>query len=424
MGSTLKFKGWLVTLITVLVFVLQFTAPSRAWTLLFVGLALMQVIGYLWAKILQGHIRLFRERRYTWAQVGDRLEERFTLRNTGPIPALWIEILDHSTLPDYKASQVTGLGTDTFTRWYSDGVCTQRGVFQLGPTEVSLGDPFGLFEVIQRYPNTVDFTIVPPILPLPGLEIAPHSQFGDQKPLPYSPTRSQPSVTVRQYQAGDSLNRIHWPTTARREALYVRGREETSAGDWWLALDLHEAAYSGQYQAAALEKAILLASSLTDKGLSSNHAVGLLGQGEEAIWLPPQKTALQRWKILRSLAQATAGASSLRQLLANSRQMLARNASLVAITASTQLDWLEPIMLLRRQSITPTIILVFTETSRTALENSHQVLLSQGIKTYLVDESALHPPTADHAAGQWEWHITGTGKAVATYKPEGAWERI
>ena len=44
---------------------------------------------------------------------------------------------------------------------------------------------------------------------------------------------------VREHQPGEALKAVHWPTSARREALYVRQFEHTPASDWWITLDLN-----------------------------------------------------------------------------------------------------------------------------------------------------------------------------------------
>jgi len=424
MQTTLHFKGWSLAGLAGLVFILQLTAPSQAWSMLFIGLGLALATGYFWARALAQGVTLTRERRYTWAQVGDRLEERFTLRNAAPLPALWVEIVDHSTLPGYTASQATGLGAGMTNRWHTDGVCTRRGIFQLGPTELRLGDPLGLFEVRQVYPHRVDFMIVPPILPLPGLRIATRGQFGEQTLRPYSLSRAAATAMVRPYRPGDSRTHIHWPTTARRDSLYVRKREAASAGDWWLVLDLEAGVHSGRGENSTLEKGILIASSLADRGLSARLAVGLMAQGAETLWLPPSDAPIQRWQILRALALASAGDRPLADLLTRNRERIGQQVSLVVITPSTRNDWFRPLLLLARQGVTPTVIFLATERTLDAVQAGRQFLASAGVQTHLLRRSAIAAPTPEHAAGRWTWHVTGTGRAIALRKPQGEWERL
>jgi len=424
MQTTIKFKGWPLLLATLLVLILQLITPAQIWTMLLVGMSLLQVIAYAWATNLQMDFRLRRERRYAMAQVGDRIEERFTISKMGLFPALWVEIIDHSTMPGYTVSQVTGLGTHSSIRWQTENICTQRGVFRLGPTEVNLGDPFGLFAVQQFYPNSVEFTVAPPIIPLPDFTIANRGHVGEGDPRPFSLAPTEPTASVRAYNPADSLNRVHWPTTARRESLYVRSLQEITSGDWWVILDMDEKVQHGTGQDSTLEKGVLMAASLADRGLREHQTVGLLAHGQEAVWLPPKAIELQRWQILKALAKIEAGTLSLSQLLTRSSQLIKQNTSLIVITPSTDPQWLSPLLMLKRQGVVPTVVLIYTNETRPALESIHYTLAMETIQAHLVDQVALVPPTGDELAGRWEWRTLGTGKVVITHKPQGDWERL
>ncbi len=405
--------------------ILHIAAPSKVWTILFFVLVIVQVLAYFWMKQLSNYLQLVRERRSTWNQVGDHLEERFTLINDSPFPALWVEVRDHSNMPGYQASQVTGLSGSSSNYWHSSGVCRRRGVFQLGPVQANTSDPFGLFLVEQVYPNTIDMVIFPPVVPLPEINIDTRGNFGDEETHSYSLARIQAAASVRPYRSGDSWNRIHWPTTARRNEFYVRQMERASSGNWWLLLDLdlnihphHEAPDS------TLEKTIIVAASLTDQGLNKHQAVGLLTAGPESIWLLPRASPDQRWAIFKALAEVQGGTLSLNDLLLRSRSMLERQASLIIITATTTLDWLPSLLLLKRQGVIPTIIFIAKFETQSQIESAHHLLNAQGVTTYVLDETAIVVPEMDLEKDTWEWRILGTGKAVAVNKPQGAWEKV
>ena len=100
----------LLPLLAVVLAVMQLIDPSRVWTVLLVGLGGLWLVSYLWARSLASGLGLLREMRYGWVQVGDVLEERFTLENKSRLPATWVELQDHSTLPGYDASLATGVG--------------------------------------------------------------------------------------------------------------------------------------------------------------------------------------------------------------------------------------------------------------------------------------------------------------------------
>jgi hypothetical protein len=68
--------------------------------------------------------------RFDWAQVSNRLDERFTLTHVGWAPAIWVEVDDRSTLPDYYAKRVTGVrALEGEHQWQIKGVCRRKGVF-------------------------------------------------------------------------------------------------------------------------------------------------------------------------------------------------------------------------------------------------------------------------------------------------------
>ncbi len=90
----------LLPLLTLGALVMQLIEPSGVWQAMLTALGGAWLVGWLWARSLRDHIRLTREVRFTWAQVGDKLEEQFTLTNNGLAPATWVEVIDHSTLPD------------------------------------------------------------------------------------------------------------------------------------------------------------------------------------------------------------------------------------------------------------------------------------------------------------------------------------
>jgi hypothetical protein len=93
-----------------LLLLLQLLTPYRGWMILLVGLGGAWLVSYLWARSLERGLELTREMRFGWRQVGDHLQERFTLVNRGWAPALWVTVSDHSNLPGYEVSTTRPVG--------------------------------------------------------------------------------------------------------------------------------------------------------------------------------------------------------------------------------------------------------------------------------------------------------------------------
>src|SRR3990172_9240532 len=103
MKSSLRLNARVLPLVGAAGLIMQIIDPSRVWVILLVGLGGAWLVCRWWVRGLSRALRLERELRYGWAQVGDRLEERFTLTNQFHLPATWVTVHDHSTLPGHKA---------------------------------------------------------------------------------------------------------------------------------------------------------------------------------------------------------------------------------------------------------------------------------------------------------------------------------
>jgi uncharacterized protein (DUF58 family) len=417
----------LPVLVGVLV-ILQLLAPDRTWVVLLVGLGGAWLIAYLWARSLLGGLRLTREMRFGWAQVGDRLEERFTVANEGWLPGLWVEVVDHTTLPGYQASRVTAVGSRSQMRWHTHGMCTRRGLFTLGPTSLCTGDPFGLYTVRLHYTDSANVMVTPPILPLPSIEVAPGGRAGEGRPRWDAPERTVSAASVRPHCRGDSLRWIHWRVSAHHDSLFVRLFDGTPAGDWWIFLDLHRGVQAGEGHLSTLEHGVVLAASLADRGLRMGRSVGLVTHGTALEWLPPQSGDGQRWAILRALALLDPGERPLAELLAHAKPRFGERTSLVIITPAARGEWLEALWPLLRGGAIPTVLLLdpvsFGGTDDT---RSATALLSDwGIAHYLITRDLLDRPEARPGQeGRWEWRTSPLGRAVAVHRPRDlAWKEL
>jgi len=424
----IKLKNRLLPALTVVLILLQIFSPYDGWLILLVGLGGAWLSGYLWVRILSKNLSIRREMRFGWAQVGDRLEERFTLINRGFVPALWVEIIDHTNMPEYQVSRATGVGGFSTNRWTTNGVCNQRGLFTLGPTSLRSGDPLGIYILELFDPRSVNLMVTPPVVPLPGIEVAPGGRSGEGRPRPDAPEQTVSTSGVRQYIAGDSMRWIHWRTTARRDQLHVRLFEGTPAGDWWIILDLDRSVQVGEGQNATQEHGIILAASLADRGLRTQRSVGLIANSQELIWLPPKQSDSQRWEIMRALATAETGERPLSELFAGIKPSLGKDTSLIVITSNVSGKWIETLLPLSWIGVVPTILLLdpLTFGGTASLKTISSNLIDLNIAHYEISRELLDRPEARPGqAGHWEWRVSPTGKAIPLRKPQDmTWKEI
>lgn len=421
--SSVQFKhsSYLLPVLVTVTLFMQLIDPTRVWTLLSTVLGLLWAGCYYWARQLSQKVTLYREMRYGWAQVGDRLEERWSLVNRSWLPALWVEVIDCSTLPGYNNSRATGVDGTSTNSWRTDGLCTQRGIFTLGPTSLRTGDPFGLFQVEIHLQSFATLTVMPPIIPLPAIEVAPGGRAGEGKPRRNAPERTVSTSGVRDYQPGDSLRWIHWRTTARRDSPYVRVFDGTPAGDWWIFLDLFQGAQAGHGWDSTEEHGVILAASLASLGIDQQNSVGLVTNSKVLTWLPPDSGGITRkMEIMRALAVSTPGTSSFEDLLRRTKPSISKYSSLILITPDCSTGWIEALVPLIWRGVVPTVLLLdpLSFGGTTSGKNVGKLLNNMGVAHYLISRDLLDRSEARPGHdGEWEWRVMPTGKAVAVRQP-------
>lgn len=436
----IKLNSRLLPVLIGALILLQLITPWQGWMILVVGLAGAWLIAWLWARALARGLVFRREMRYGWAQVGDRLEERFTLRNNSIAPALWVEVVDHTAMPDYQTGRVTGVDSRSQTQWRTQSVCTRRGVFTLGPTTLHTGDVFGIYRVTVESPSATTLMVLPPVIPLPRIEVAPGGRAGEGRPRANAPEQTVSASTVREYSPGDSLHRIHWLTTARRGSLFVRLFDNTPASHWWIMLDMDRSAHIGQGQDSTEEHAITLAASLADAGLRAGQSVGLTTFGDDLVWLPPRSGDAQRWRLLRALALLRPGRVALGELLDRARPAMSQFSSVIVITPAVAFAdtarapaWCDRLLMLQRRGVVPTVLLLDAGAygdeaglPRDQAARALRALAGLGVASQVIERSVFdRPESRPGHEGEWEWRILPTGMVAPVRQPRNSdWRTV
>jgi uncharacterized protein (DUF58 family) len=417
----IKLKTPLFLILVIILLVIKIFDPYQGWTILLIGLGGAFVISWIWAYSLSRGLRLEREMRFGWVQVGDRMEERFNLVNRGIFPALWVQVDDHTNMPGYQASCATGVGGNTSNSWITEGVCEKRGQFTHGPLTLHTSDPFTLFNVEIHDPRTVQFMVLPPIVAIKKLKILPSGWGGEEHPKTYAPIQTISAAGVRPFLPGDSLHSIHWRTSARRDELYVRIFDGNPAGNWLIVVDMDLATQVGSGLDSTIEYSIILAASLAMEGLYQDRAIALSINAEQSTWIPSRHGVGQRWDILRSLALASPSRYDLNQFLPTLSTKVIQHFSLMIITANTNPNWLRALLSFDWKSNTPMVLCLDPQSfggTETIIPLTGQLaqlgIPFQVIPKEFLDQTKLRPGKA----GQRQWRVTPLGRAISQDHPE------
>ncbi|HND47811.1 MAG TPA: DUF58 domain-containing protein [Anaerolineales bacterium] len=425
--STLRLNAKAFPVIAIIALILQIITPSRVWVTLWIVLGGVWLLCWWWVKGLSRSLEFKRELRFGWAQVGDKLEERFTINNPFILPVIWVAVDDHSTLPDHYASLVISVDGRSSFQWKLNSQCTHRGVFTLGSTTLETGDPFGIYTLKFEDPSSSTVVVMPPVISLPRFNILASGWAGDGRPSPRALEETTNISHTREMVSGDSLRLVHWKTSARKNKLHVREFDGTQAGNWWILLDLHKDSQVGTGWDSTEEHAVILAASLIVQGLNEEHPVGLAVNGHEPTWHIPRRNEYQSHALLKALAIAKPSEHPLREFIQRNSKSLGRRSSLLIITASHDPTWVEDLIPLMRRGILPTIFLFDVNTfgAQADSRSLSSTLAELGVPCHIIPKDLVGSQQIRRGhEGEWKWRVTGTGKAVAVQQPIADWRAL
>jgi uncharacterized protein (DUF58 family) len=268
---------------------------------------------------------------------------------------------------------------------------------------------------------------MPPVVSLPEFPILSSGWAGEGKSNPRSLEETINASHTREMAPSDPMRWIHWKSTARNNKFYVRQFEGTPAGDRWILLDLDKENLFGTGWESTEEHSVVLAASLAAQGLQEEHPVGLTVNGGEPSWTVPRRNEYQQRAILKALAVASPSDLGLHDYLRRIGPSLGSHSSLLILTANANLEWTESLLPLMWRGILPTVFLLdpvsFGGSANVKpISDTLQMMsiLCRVIPKDMLDKRQIRPGQE----GEWEWRISGTGKAIAVKVPIADWRRL
>lgn len=209
-------------------------------------------------------------------EVGDSIQVEVTVSVTGRLPVFWLGIQDEW----HEQWLFLGFRRVLHYTYTIDGV--GRGKVQRKLIELRREDPLGLFGITKKVEAPLRFIVLPKRLHWPV------------EPLLQRATVADDWHELRQYQEGDSLQRMHWKLSAKRQLWIVRERSSQSAASWMVFLDGTKASWNQADRSRssderptipAFERAVQFAAYFVRR-VSSHVSCGILCMGNERVELP------------------------------------------------------------------------------------------------------------------------------------------
>ncbi|MDA0814975.1 MAG: DUF58 domain-containing protein [Chloroflexi bacterium] len=342
---------------------------------------------YFWTRIMVRGLELEVERTDQRITQGQPIEGRIWIQTRSWLPTVWVEIEDPSTVPGHAARRVLTLPARGIASWSYRTRTHLRGVYTLGPVEVTVRDPFGFFHARRTFGEPTTILVYPNAPDLPNFYVPPANLPGEGRIRRRTHNVTTNVAGLRPYQPGDSYNRIHWPATARHGEPIVKQFELDPASDIWVVLDLQETVHVGEGEESTEEQAVSVAASICRYFIQQNRTVGLLSFGDDLRIDDPDRGQNHYTRMLESLALVRAvGDVPLSNLVLEESRRFGRHTTVVVVTPSTEQGWALTLVALGTRGVKVAAVLLEANTFGPAPSplDVYGTLASGGVHTLTV----------------------------------------
>jgi len=303
---------------------------------------------------------------------GETTTVTLLLRNRSRRPLRHVTVQDEVQklgLASFEMSMLPGEGAATATYRVT---CRPRGVYQVGPALATASDPLGLAETPAPEGPIDRLVVYPAIEDLSGFPVVRGQDPAMNASRPeHSQRGGEDFYTLREYQRGDDLRRVHWPSSAKTEELMIRQLETPWQSRALILLDVRPSAYES---ADAFEKAVSGAASVVTHLIRSGFDADLWAGDPDAIDASKYSTAMERLALVEPSADIdiTAAAGRMRHKTGG--------GALVLITGNADRDLLSVHRLLSTE-FRATLLLGVSSTTSQTLVGFHRL----GVNTITVE---------------------------------------
>jgi uncharacterized protein (DUF58 family) len=353
-------RGWQALVIGALVlFVARMIGTTQFHQLAYAYLALLAaalVLGWLSSRDLRFSRALPPGVRIT---AGSPARVDLSLSNRSRFGSSRMSVTDR--LPEPRSFEAPPLRGQGETAIGAPLVFARRGVYELGPAEVGVTDPFGLLRFVRGFEKRTEVVVYPEVhhlgdFPLRGgnTEVGARGSHGH---------RGDEFASLREYRHGDDRRHIHWKSVARTGELYVKEFALEAPRRYAVVLDLRREGLRAPE--AEVEDAVSAAASVLTRLARARLPFRLVcADGTDAYVTEFGSSEALYWGAMRLLATARAdGGRRLGEVVLGEREGLGEGVVLISRTRDEDLP--ACVRKLRGAGLSVVVVAIATHTYRT-----------------------------------------------------------
>jgi uncharacterized protein (DUF58 family) len=253
---------------------------SRPLTVAGIGLLMAVIVARIWAGAARTPVAVVFSVEPRPATEGDRVRLEVEARRVSRVPVGSVAV--RGTLGRYGDVECQLSGSARAARGSVDLGRLPRGRYELRDTQVVLGDHLGLATVSLPVSARAAVVVRPRLVELDAL-FSDVGRFGsDGRRLLLRRPVGFDFHSVREYEQGESLRRVHWPTTARRGQLMVEELQDSPRDTVAVLLDCDPAGAAGDAPDSSFDQAVRASGSMLKALVGRGRRTALVTTGRDA----------------------------------------------------------------------------------------------------------------------------------------------
>ena len=301
-----------------------------------VGLLLAATSARAWAGLIQGPLSVDLRPEPSPASEGDRVRLMIVARRTSRVPVGSFVV--RGLLGRLGAYECRLRGHGRTATGELDLGRLPRGNYLLSEARIVLGDFLGLESVARPIdPVGASVVVYPRLVALQGLFSDAGRLGGDGRRLLLRRPAGFDFHSVREYEQGESLRRVHWPTSARRGQLMVKELEDAPRDAVVVLLDCDPAGAVGEPPESSFDTSVRAAGSVLRGYAERGRTATLVTTGANPGVVRVRSVEVDLRAALSALAAAEPDAPyALTRSLGREGSPAARAGELVVVTATLE----------------------------------------------------------------------------------------
>ena len=377
-------------LVLILLIVTVITAAATGFDLFYrlsYAFVSILIIGYLWSWLMLIAVRVQIIDRLNQTEVGESFEQKIQIINDSFIPKFGLELKDMTDLPGHVGGVAINIRSFGETEIALDLKARKRGLYQIGPVEISNSDPFNLFIRSRKFGVKQSVIVYPRTVDLSGLATPSAELYGDSLSRKKTYRVTPHANSVRDYVYGDSFNRIHWNSTARMGKLMSKEFDIGRSSEVWIVGDFNEEVQAGELENSIDEYVSSIAASYAKRYISVDLPVGIVAYGDNKYVLSADYGKVQLDRIMQYLAIVKSnGSIPVENVIADFERMWVYSTTLIIITSSASTKWVYAAFELMKKGVEVKVIQIDSSSfgARFTSINNSELLQNLGVPAVLV----------------------------------------